>query len=310
MNTAKRTNGFTIVELLIVIVVIAVLAAITIVAYNGIQNRAKASAAQSAVAQATKKVLSYSIENSDQYPASLAAIGVTNSGSTVYEYSVNNSVSPRTYCVTATTSNVSYYESSTTPNPTVGACAGHALNGMATITNLITNGSLETSASGWTGSSASLSPQRVQDGSPWVFTGTRGDTAAASIRAAFTLPSAVVSGNTYTASALVKLSAASGSRTLQIAVRQAATTTNVISQDYTFAPFESKRISVTGVLNVASVYVNLYSLTGSIGDTFTIDEVMLTEGTSVYPYYDGDSPGWVWNGTPGQSSSTGPAPTP
>lgn len=38
------SQGFTIVELLIVIVIIAVLATITIVAYNGIQDRAKASA--------------------------------------------------------------------------------------------------------------------------------------------------------------------------------------------------------------------------------------------------------------------------
>lgn len=51
----SRQSGFTIVELLIVIVVIAILAAITIVAYNGIQNRAKASSAQSLANAVVKK---------------------------------------------------------------------------------------------------------------------------------------------------------------------------------------------------------------------------------------------------------------
>jgi len=43
--STNKLRGFTIVELLIVIVVIAILASISIVSYNGIQNRAKASAA-------------------------------------------------------------------------------------------------------------------------------------------------------------------------------------------------------------------------------------------------------------------------
>lgn len=43
----RHQAGFTIVELLIVIVVIGILAAITVVAYNGIQNRANDTAVQS-----------------------------------------------------------------------------------------------------------------------------------------------------------------------------------------------------------------------------------------------------------------------
>jgi len=52
-------QGFTIVELLIVIVVIAILAAITVVAYNGIQNRAYDSTVQSDLRNAYMKIVAY-----------------------------------------------------------------------------------------------------------------------------------------------------------------------------------------------------------------------------------------------------------
>ena len=64
-----RTTGFTIVELLIVVVVIAILAAITIVAYNGVQNRAKLSIAQSDLAAIQKQFEVYKTTNeTSTYP--------------------------------------------------------------------------------------------------------------------------------------------------------------------------------------------------------------------------------------------------
>lgn len=64
---ARNSKGFTIVELLIVIVVIAILATITIVAYNGIQNRAHTTAQKTAAENLAKKVEAYNAINS-AYP--------------------------------------------------------------------------------------------------------------------------------------------------------------------------------------------------------------------------------------------------
>lgn len=66
--------GFTIVELLIVIVVIAILAAITIVAYNGIQQRARDSQRKSDIATIIKALELYYAENGS-YPNSTCSLG-------------------------------------------------------------------------------------------------------------------------------------------------------------------------------------------------------------------------------------------
>ena len=65
----KSSSGFTIVELLIVVVVIAILAAISLVAYNGIQQRARDAQMLSDLTNAAKKFEIYAVDNG-AYPNS------------------------------------------------------------------------------------------------------------------------------------------------------------------------------------------------------------------------------------------------
>lgn len=68
MGNRNKQTGFTIVELLIVIVVIGILAAITIVAYNGIQDRAANARVQNDIANVRRIVETYNAENGS-YPS-------------------------------------------------------------------------------------------------------------------------------------------------------------------------------------------------------------------------------------------------
>lgn len=63
----RREKGFTLVELLIVIVVIGILAALVIVAYNGVQHRATESTVKTDLANAARQMGIVQIDN-DAYP--------------------------------------------------------------------------------------------------------------------------------------------------------------------------------------------------------------------------------------------------
>jgi general secretion pathway protein G len=64
-GTPKKQAGFTIVELLIVIVVIAILATISIVAYNGIQARSRDSIRKQDLATLVKATQLYYVDKGD-----------------------------------------------------------------------------------------------------------------------------------------------------------------------------------------------------------------------------------------------------
>src|SRR5665647_459056 len=116
--------GFTIVELLIVIVVIGILAAITIVAYNGIQGRAVAASLTSDLDNAAK-LLKLDQVTGGAYPNTLALANngknIPASPGTVYQYNVNNNANPQFFCITAT-KNGQTFKISNDGTPSAGDC--------------------------------------------------------------------------------------------------------------------------------------------------------------------------------------------
>ncbi len=67
LKLSSKRQGFTIVELLIVIVVVGILAAISVVAYNGIQQRIQLALVQSDSSSFAKKLEVFKVEN-ENYP--------------------------------------------------------------------------------------------------------------------------------------------------------------------------------------------------------------------------------------------------
>lgn len=113
-------KGFTIVELLIVIVVIAILAAITIVAYNGVMSQARAASVRSDVAQVVRQLeIERTNSGSDRYPVSLPT-KISSSGTNTITYGYNPT--SNRYCITVANEMTVYYASTASPQPKEGSC--------------------------------------------------------------------------------------------------------------------------------------------------------------------------------------------
>lgn len=123
----KYHPAFTIVELLVVIVVIGILAAVIIVSYSSITKKAIDASIKSDLSGASKQLASYQVING-VYPNSVTdcpnpAAGnlcLKPSGNNTYSaYSVNNSTNPPTYSLTVTNTDIAYRISNSSSVPSV-----------------------------------------------------------------------------------------------------------------------------------------------------------------------------------------------
>lgn len=122
-TVTNMKRGFTIVELLVVIVVIAILAAIVTVAYSGVTASAEKGAIQSDLRSEATKLGLYKAEN-DSYPETLTSQVSIGSSTTSFTYSKIDAMS---FCLTAVSTRVSSLVFHITQDGTIvsGYCAGH-----------------------------------------------------------------------------------------------------------------------------------------------------------------------------------------
>lgn len=334
----KNKDGFTIVELLIVVVVIAILAAITIVAYNGINNRAKESAIQSNLSQQAKKLLVWKVQNGEQYPASLAdaqAQGMLGSASGVQYITYIPSPALTDFCATAERADGARYSvTSRNASPVTGECVTNLATDPAATNTAVDVGGAGWRTSRWFGSTGAAGSYSLQTGvsdapagtglttyarKNWtaINTGSGGDLGYENTRATSTGVSTqgmpFQGGAVYTLSSYLRSSTNHSNANLSLFWHDAAGAyvSASASGNRPLVANQWFRMSVTATVPAtatsAGIVSDLDGQIASVGQNLDGTGLMITQGASLYSYGDGNSPGWFWNGAANNSTSTGPA---
>jgi prepilin-type N-terminal cleavage/methylation domain-containing protein len=295
-------NGFTIVELLIVIVVIGILAAITIVAYNGVSNRAKVANAQSDL-EGTVKIAenARAIAGTNVYPSSLTGVD------TDVTYTAN-AAALGGYCATEVVGSVTYMVTATNTVPHIGPGC--------TTTNIVTNPSFENASAGITtgwvnGANASISSTSANGAANGTYAGLVTHINTTAGNAYIAIPMTTVVGKQYALSFAIKsVSASIPALTSSIHNTTVGGSAPGDASSISITPTAAfTRYTTTWTAESTTTYFDIDISGTTAAQTYAIDSVMATEGNNAGSYVDPLTVPtiWTWSGTVGASTSSGPA---
>lgn len=315
--TSLFKSGFTIIELIIVIVIIGILATIVLVAYNGVQASARDKGVLSDLDALDGIETDYGLKNSVGGFAWYSgngfndSISFTPSSGNIIDVVVNST----DYCIRGYNPNSATYKTLATAaikESTPGICTTltPSLAAQGYITNLATNPSFEAATIGGDYSSYNSAPLAIVTSGCYHLTQCVSvDTSAGGYRGIICQPGAnQPAGGTYVYSAYVK---GPVGQSVTISARPTDTAGDYIgegagAQSYALSS-SWQRVSTQPVTLPSNGDRPGFEIISTTSNTtpFEVDAVMITLGTTLYTYADGSSTGWVWNGVANTATSTG-----
>lgn len=125
-----RGQGFTVIEILVVVAIIAILIILSVVVFRGMQERALKASVQADLSQVQKEVMLHKIATG-KYPTAIdcaspssTEVCAKTAEGTSLNYESDNTANPPTYSLTATNGSVAYQITSSTPMVQVPANQG------------------------------------------------------------------------------------------------------------------------------------------------------------------------------------------
>ncbi len=291
-----RANGFTIIELTVIIVVIAILAAITIVSYGAVTKNAKKQNLSAAAQQGASLFTKYRADNG-RYPDVAGATPLLETISTEASYQYSSVRETDSFCLTVYEGTVAMHLASGTSEAKEGICPGHVLAGQI-ITNLSTNPTVFNTANWATdGGSLSNTSTPAYSGTSLVYlSSSAGQSAYHSVPA---------KPNTQYSVSLRHY----GGAVCAMEVALEGSPQGGVNGRTPMSGGNWAEVTATAVTGPSATTIRLRIIqTAALSSCTTfIDNVMLTETAAPQQYADGNTEGWSWNGTQNLSSSSGPA---